>query len=139
MRILLEGGDGSSGGKAHVAGGVEGLHVKGGVVVEGGVERGVQALFEVRGVLQAERVLSQGFEVGGEDFVESLERSVVEADHWTDGGARFVDLRLSVELGPSRVEVPHLGEEVRSDLLLVTEFLQDSVQLVGDGLSGVCR
>ena len=77
-------------------------------------------MLEVRGVFQAEVVLSQGFEVGCKDFVESLERSVVEADHWTDRGAWFVDLRLSIELRPSRVEVPHLGEEVRSNLLFVT-------------------
>ena len=77
-------------------------------------------MLEVRGVFQAEVVLSQGFEVGGKDFVESLERSVVEAYHWTDGSAWFVDLRLSVELRPSRAEVPHLGEEVRSNLRLVT-------------------
>ena len=46
-------------------------------------------MLEVRGVFQAEVVLSQGFEVGGKDFVESLEleRSVVEAYHWTDGSA----------------------------------------------------
>jgi hypothetical protein len=44
-----------------------------------------------------------------------------------DGSAGLVDLGLSVELGPSRVKVPHLGEEVRSNLLLVTEFFQDSV------------
>ena len=31
MRFLLEGGDGSFGGEAHVAGGVEGLHVDRGV------------------------------------------------------------------------------------------------------------
>ena len=57
MGVLFKGGNGGSGGKAHVAGGVEGLHVKGGVVGEGGVEGGVQALLEVRGVFQAERVL----------------------------------------------------------------------------------
>ena len=32
MRVLLEGGDGSSGSTEHVAGGVKGLHVEGGVV-----------------------------------------------------------------------------------------------------------
>jgi hypothetical protein len=55
--------------------------------------------------------------------VESLERSVLEADHLTDGSAELVDLRLSVELGPIRVKVLHLGEEVSSNLLLITEFL----------------
>ena len=30
------------------------------------------------------------------------------------------------------MKVLHLGEEVSSNLLLVTEFLLDSVQLVGD-------
>ena len=64
------------------------------MVGEGGVERGVQALLEVGGVFQAERVLCQGFEISGKDFVQGLERSVVEADYWADGGARLVDLRL---------------------------------------------
>ena len=36
MRVLLEGGDGSSGSTEHVAGGVKGLHVEGGVVGEAG-------------------------------------------------------------------------------------------------------
>ena len=35
------------------------------------------------------------------------------------------------------MKVLHLGKEVSRNLLLVTEFLQDSVQLVGDGLSGI--
>ena len=41
MGFLLEGGDGRSGGKSHVTGGVEGLHVEGGVVRVGGVQGGV--------------------------------------------------------------------------------------------------
>ena len=32
------------------------------------------------------------------------------------------------------MEVPHLGEHVRSDLGFVTKFLQDSVEFVGDRL-----
>ncbi len=53
MGVLLEVGDGALRGKTHVTGGVEGLDVEGGVVVVGGVEGGVESLFEVRGVLQS--------------------------------------------------------------------------------------
>ena len=53
--------------------------------------------------------------------MEGLERGVVEADNRTDGGAGFVNLGLSVQLRPpSEVEVSHHGEEVGSDLLVVT-------------------
>ena len=52
--------------------------------------------------------------------MEGLERGVVEADNRTDGSGRFVNLGLSVQLRPSEVEVSHLGEEVGSDLLVVT-------------------
>ena len=48
-----------------------------------------------------------------------------------------MDFRLSVQLRPSGVKVAHLVEEVRGDLFLVSEFLQDSVEFGGDGLCGV--
>ena len=64
--------------------------------------------------------MSQGFQVGGEDFVEDMERGVVEADNWSDWSAMLVDLRLSMQLRPSRVKVSHLFEEFWSDLLVVT-------------------
>ena len=51
--------------------------------------------------------------------MESLKGGVVEADHRTNGGTLFVNLRLTVELRPSGVEVPHLGEHVRSNLVFV--------------------
>ena len=38
MGFLFKGRDGSSGGKAHVTGGLEGLHIERGVVEEGRVE-----------------------------------------------------------------------------------------------------
>ena len=60
MRVLLEGGDGSGGSKAHVARGVEGLYIEGGVVGEAGVNKGgFQSVFEVYGVLEAERALAR--------------------------------------------------------------------------------
>ena len=93
MRVLLGGSDGSDGSiKVHVAGGVEGLHVEGGVVREGRVKGGVQSVFGVCRVLEVERFLSQGFKISGEDLVEGLERGVVEADNRTDGSGRFVNL-----------------------------------------------
>ena len=74
--------------------------------------------------MEAERFLSQGFKIGDEDLVEleGLESGVVEADNRTDGSSRFVNLGLSVQLRPFKVEDSHLGEEVGSD--------QDSVELV---------
>ena len=52
-------------------------------------------------------------------MLEGSERGVVEADKRTDGSGRFVNLGLSVQLRPSRLEVLHLCEEVGSDLLVV--------------------
>ena len=50
-----------------------------------------------------------------------MESGVVEADNRTDGSSRFVNLGLSVQLRPFRVEDLHLGdrEEVGSDLFIV--------------------
>ena len=46
VRVLLGGSDGSGGSiKVQAAGGVEGLHVEGGVIREGGVKGGVQSVF----------------------------------------------------------------------------------------------
>ena len=59
-----------------------------------------------------------------------MERGVVEADGRTDGSGRFVNLGLSIQLRPFRAEDSHLGEEVGSDLLIVTKSFQDSVELV---------
>ena len=59
--------------------------------------------------------------------MQSLQGCVVEANDRADGGTGSEDLGLSVELRPSRVWVTHVVELLRSDLLLVTEFLQDSV------------
>ena len=48
VRVLFRGSDGSGGSiKVHVAGGVEGLHVEGGVVRDGGLKGGVQSVFGV--------------------------------------------------------------------------------------------
>ena len=48
VRVLLGGSDGSDGSiKVHVAGGIEGLHVEGGVVREGRVKGGVQSVLGV--------------------------------------------------------------------------------------------
>ena len=56
--------------------------------------------------------------------MERLKGCVVKANYGTDGCARFMDLRLSVELRPSRVEVPHLVEVVCRDLFVVVKFLE---------------
>ena len=53
--------------------------------------------------------MRQGFELGGDAFVEAFGRSAVEA-------CGSYNIRVSVELRPSRVEVPYLGEKVRIDI-----------------------
>ena len=45
VRVLLGGSDGSGGNTKVQAAGVEGLHVEGGVIREGGVKGGVQSVF----------------------------------------------------------------------------------------------
>ena len=55
--------------------------------------------------------MRQGFELGGDAFVEAFGRSAVEA-------CGSYNIRVSVELRPSRVEVSYLGEKVRSDILI---------------------
>ena len=44
---------------------------------------------------------------------------VVKVNYGTDGCARFMDLRLSLELRPFRVEVSHLVEVVCRDLFVI--------------------
>ena len=60
MRVLLEGGDGSGGSKEYVEG----------VVGEGGVKSSRCLKSKESSRVEAERVLSQRFKVGGEDLSE---------------------------------------------------------------------
>ena len=60
-------------------------------------------------------------------------KSGVEGYDRTDGGFRFVDLRLTVELGPAWMKLSHLFHHVFRDLSFFFELGEDSVEFVVDG------
>ena len=94
---------------------------------------GVEVLLEFRRVFEADAVDAERFEVVCQHFMESRERSGVEGYDRTDWGFRFVDLRLTVELGPARMKLPHLFHHVFRDLAFFFELGEDSVEFVVDG------
>ena len=100
------------------------------VVGEVRMSIGVEVLLEFRGVSEAEGVVAERFQVVCEHFVEGGEGSVVEGYDRTDGGFRFVDLRLPIELWPAWVKLPHILHHFSCELAFFFELSEDSVEFV---------
>ena len=69
--------------------------------------------------------------------MEGGEGSAVEGDDGSDRCSRLVDLRLSVELGPSWMKLPHRLHHVAGDLAFFLELGEDSVEFIVYGHSRI--
>ena len=65
----------------------------------------------------------------GKDFVEGGEGGVVEANYRSDGGIRFVDLGLTVQLGVAGVEDLHLFHRRGVEFPFFLELEENTVEL----------